>query len=380
MDSKRGSKRRKSTNRKGQGSKGEIHLPVEIIADILCRLSIESILTCRVVCKTWRNVTRDSCFINKLGNSLYQPPRLILKPLMENISDDAPRHLILLDIEERKTRRIPFDRMLADLEIMCSCDGLLCIASSRTLNPVIIYNPITREQFNVAKIAFERLLYLIMRLVLALIPQPKSTKFSEHTLPLLLRVKSIILTSFLLEKDQWRKLTEPGNMVKRDVYGVVSWGGALYWRIVKGPFIVIVQFNLSDEKFRMFNFPDYFPRNRFSLGLIDVGGSLTLVQNANNVVELWKLTENKVNDLSLSLQDTHNMHVRWGGGLFCEFVCQMNQKSYLVQVGLRNCQRQQQEHLTLYFPETSQYSTLEILGLPKSFMPIWLKPNLMSLT
>lgn len=379
MDSKRGSKRRKSTNRKGQGSKGEIHLPVEIIADILCRLSIESILTCRVVCKTWRNVTRDSCFINKLGNSLYQPPRLILKPLMENISDDAPRHLILLDIEERKTRRIPFDRMLADLEIMCSCNGLLCIASSRTLNPVIIYNPITRERLMLPR-SRSKAVISHHEVSFGFDPSTKKYKVFRAYTASYSRGKVNNFNIISLGERSWRKLTEPGNMVKRDVYGVVSWGGALYWRIVEGPFIVIVQFNLRDEKFRMFNFPDYFPRNHFSLGLIDVGGSLTLVQNANNVVELWKLTENKVNDLSLSLQDTHNMHVRWGGGLFCEFVCQMNQKSYLVQVRLRNCQLQQQEHLTLYFPETSQYSTLEILGLPKSFMPIWLKPNLMSLT
>ena len=101
------SNRRCSTSNYGQASKGTVDLPMEIISEILCRLPIESILTCKVVCKTWYGVTRDPCFVNKLCNSHFQPTRLILKPWpCEDISD-ASSHLVLVDIEEHKARRIP---------------------------------------------------------------------------------------------------------------------------------------------------------------------------------------------------------------------------------------------------------------------------------
>ena len=89
-----------------QVRKGVVDLPWEITFEIMSRLPIESILRCRVVCKTWHTATRDPCFIKKFRNSNYQTIHLILKePWIKN-------HLVWLDIEEQKPRQIPIDNML----------------------------------------------------------------------------------------------------------------------------------------------------------------------------------------------------------------------------------------------------------------------------
>lgn len=137
------SKRKSLTNCNDQLNRVVVDLPEEMVSDILSRLPIELILICRIVCKRWYAMTREPSFINKLSNSRYQPTRLILKSL-GNI--DTPNHLLLLNIEEHKTRHIPIEKMLVDLQIMCSCNGLLCLASDKNLDPVVIYNPITRER------------------------------------------------------------------------------------------------------------------------------------------------------------------------------------------------------------------------------------------
>ncbi|KAA8542573.1 hypothetical protein F0562_023725 [Nyssa sinensis] len=132
------SSRRNLTGGKSQVSNGMVDLPLEIISDILIRLPIESIMSCRVVCKSWYGLTQDPNFINMhLSRSNYQPNRIILHNYTGN-------HLLLLDTEEHKIKRNPIQNMLLNgHQVMCSCNGLLCIASYYKLDPVFICNPIT---------------------------------------------------------------------------------------------------------------------------------------------------------------------------------------------------------------------------------------------
>lgn len=147
-----------------------------------------------------------------------------------------------------------------------------------------------------------------------------------------------------LRESSWRELSPPLSIVNGDIWAIVSCNGALYWTMNKG-ISIIVQFNLRDEKFHVVPFPDSFSASHVSL--FEVGGYLTLVQNDCSMIKFWRIVDNVDGELSLSPQDTYDTHVKWGG-LYCAFVCQMRQESYLLHVGFLNSRHQRQEHLTLF--------------------------------
>ncbi|GFZ12173.1 hypothetical protein Acr_23g0005580 [Actinidia rufa] len=371
----RDSKRTNSTNGNGPVRREIVDLPLEMISEILSKLPTESILICRAVCKTWYDVSKDRCFINKLDNSQYQPTRLLLKPQVGR-DINAPSYLVLVDIEKGKARQIPLDKMILDLQIMCSCNGFLCMASRKKLNPVVIYNPITMKRVILPP---SNMKSTVLRHEVGFGFDPSTGKykvvraytgFSSRR-----KVRRFEIIS--LGESSWRELTVPQSIANRDGWAVMFWNGALYWTMSKGISTIIVQFDLTDEEFNVISFPRHFYSRHASLGLIDVGGHLTLVQCAANVVKFWRIMENEVGgDLSLSLQVTYDTHVNWGYALGCSYVCQMNQESYLLQVGYWNHAHQRCENLSQYFPKKVQYSEFQIPGLPESFKTLCFKPSL----
>lgn len=364
------SKRKSLTNCNDQLNRVVVDLPEEMVSDILSRLPIELILICRIVCKRWYAMTREPSFINKLSNSRYQPTRLILKSL-GNI--DTPNHLLVLNIEEHKTRHIPIEKMLVDLQIMCSCNGLHCLASDKNLDPVVIYNPITRERVILPPSNSKSVIYH-QQVGLGFDPSTDKYKVVRSYTGFISMHKVGRFEIISLGESSWRELSPPLSIVNRDIWAIVSCNGALYWTMNKG-ISIIVQFNLRDEKFRVVPFPDSFSASHVSGGLFEVWGYLTLVQNDCSMIKFWRIIDNVDGELSLSPQDTYDTHVKWGG-LHCAFVCQMKQESYLLHVGFWNSRHQRQEHLTRYFPEKIQNLNLEIPGLPGNFKPVCFKPSL----
>ncbi|KAJ0106216.1 hypothetical protein Patl1_18938 [Pistacia atlantica] len=91
-------------------------------------------MRCVSVCWSWYGLTQNPYFINlQLSKANNQPPKFMLQ---SKYKVDVKR-LLLLDIEEHKIRKIPFEKMLLPahfifhlpaLQIMCSCNGLLCIS------------------------------------------------------------------------------------------------------------------------------------------------------------------------------------------------------------------------------------------------------------
>ncbi|XP_058195353.1 F-box protein At3g07870-like [Rhododendron vialii] len=373
------SNQRSSTNCKRQVNRGVLDLPHEMISEILCRLPTESILICRVVCKTWYAITKDPCFINTLGNSHYQPTRLILKPLPYEDIGRTPYYLVLVDMEKHKTRRIPLEKMFQELQITCSCNGFLCMAPPKKLDPVVIYNPITGDRLilplsnskskvscQVVGLGFDASTnkYKVVRAYTGLSSRRKVRRFEIIS----------------LGESSWRELSAPQRIVNRDSSGVTFLSGALYWTMSKGTSTIVVQFDLTDEKFRVISFPRYFSSRHVSLGLIDIRGIVTLVQGDSNTVRLWRIGDGEGEDeLSFYFYISYDTHVKWGGGFSCAFLRQINQESYLLQVGYWNSQNERLEHLTQYFPDKVQFLDLKLRGLPDSFKTVCFKPSLVPL-
>ena len=144
-------------------------------------------------------------------------------------------------------------------------------------------------------------------------------------------------------------------------------------------FNTVVQFDLTDEKFRSL-FRRLFSIESFSSGVDGCWGMFDSVQSQSSVIDLWRLSVNEIGeDLSFSLQDTYDTYVAWSEGLWCVFVCQLKQESYLLQVGLRVDQHRARFHeLFQYFPKKNEYSNIEP-GLPRQFEAVCFTPSLIPL-
>ncbi|XP_057466263.1 F-box protein At5g49610-like [Actinidia eriantha] len=372
------SNRRCSTSNYGQASKGAVDLPMEIISEILCRLPIESILTCKVVCKTWYGVTRDPCFVNKLCNSHFQPTRLILKPWpCEDISD-ASSHLVLVDAEEHKARRIPIEKSLLGLEITCFCNGLFCLALGSRADPVVIYNPITRERV-ILPSSGSKPDYHIPKVGLGFDPSSGKYKVVRACTFVGANRKTVTFEIISLGDSSWRELSVPHSMLDFTHLGVVFWNGSLFWKLTLGKKIRVVEFNLSNEKFTVLSLPENLSQPREAPQLIDLGGCLNIVEHASEQIKLWRLTRSgSKGDLSFCLQHAYDMHVKWGSAAYYEVMKESNHNSYILKVGFRSSQYACFDHLTRYFPLSAQYKHLDIPGLPDRFAAIGFKPSLVS--
>ncbi|XP_074375852.1 F-box protein At3g07870-like [Apium graveolens] len=122
-------------------------LPEEIVADILSRLPIKTILHCKCLCKRWCNLLLQSYFVNlHLSRS---PPALLIRPeemifqvveLFEKSDHrDIYRHpQIRLDL-----RRLGLENNAYRLN--GSVNGLICLSKWCDSSATFICNPVTQE-------------------------------------------------------------------------------------------------------------------------------------------------------------------------------------------------------------------------------------------
>ncbi|KAA8542574.1 hypothetical protein F0562_023726 [Nyssa sinensis] len=300
------SKGRRLTRCNGQESTEVVDLPLEIISDILARLPIESIMTCRIVCKSWYSLTEDPDFINlQLSRSNYQPARVILYNYTLN-------HLLLLDTEEHKNKWIPFQNMLFEghlvyRHVMCSCNGLLCIASDFKLDPVFIYNPMTRKHV-ILPSSDSKLDFQDQKVGLGFDPSTGTYKVVRLYKDESEASRFEILS---LGESSWKELSAPHNYDK----------------------FSILAFDLIEEKFQIIALPKEFPSDGLPyFDFQDLDGYLTFVEHDSDLMKMWRLTGEKVGDFSLCLERTYDTHVRWNDWLGYGMIGGLNRNDYLLKV------------------------------------------------
>ncbi|KAF2324797.1 hypothetical protein GH714_017139 [Hevea brasiliensis] len=124
-------------------------LPVDILVDILCRLPIDNIISCRCVCTTLRHIITSNPQFARSYFSTSPVDALLC------VGDRISRFLCLLRLEHEiaadldvQVPRLKFRLPLHDLVILNSCNGFLCLGKPPLYNPVIVCNPITGEYIN----------------------------------------------------------------------------------------------------------------------------------------------------------------------------------------------------------------------------------------
>ncbi|XP_010271262.1 PREDICTED: putative F-box protein At2g02030 [Nelumbo nucifera] len=292
------------------GSKTAVHhLPPEIIWEILSRLPVESIFRCKLVCKSWCRLILDPYFNEmQLIQANARPKHIIL---YEKYTLKSSIFLLDQRMDEWKDREFPveFMRQYTDNEFIISgcCNGLLCILPLCSLETTYIYNPITK---------------LCVSLPL---PDLDSNSAIDDTLPpkigfgvdsttkkyKVLRVQylgeDIIQDTYqfrseiiTLGESLWRELETPTNI------GHGCWmeemfflDGSLYWisqiRPSSSRFSITV-FDIGHEKFRTIKFPPSVPLPSFhkKLNLMEIDGSMALVECERTTIRLWRIVRDGV--------------------------------------------------------------------------------------
>ncbi|KAK9277865.1 hypothetical protein L1049_027422 [Liquidambar formosana] len=284
-------------------------LPADIISDILSRLPVGSILSCRSVCKTWYSLSQGPQFVKlQLSRANDQVPRVILQPI--SVKAGTISSLYLLDIEGHKARvisEIPLEDVGArGIRIMCSCNGLLCMASGLELNPVVIYNPVTKEYIVLPK-SEQNFGLWGHQVGFGFNPVIKKYKvvriYETYTNGNIHNNRGDIIT---LGESSWRQIHVPYRLLYTGCHGPIFCGGALHWIINRefhNGLEFILRFHISKEVFQGILLPTsakapkyepvYFTCN---LQLLNVGRVVTLVDHDGQAMHVWALMGNKSGD------------------------------------------------------------------------------------
>lgn len=363
----------------GSVATGVFRLPTELISEILSRLPIESILRCQGVCKTWNSVIQNPLFINlQLAKSRKQPSRAILKPLYGGITGTTIRGFFLLDTEEHKIRQIENQNWrYSSLEIMSSCNGLLCIALDSLPGPVYISNPIIRE-------------FIILpssEISVRLHRQHVGLGFdSSNGRYIVVRVytekKKLRVNKFeaiILGEKSWRSLNVPAIITECTIYGSVFWNGALHWKIRKeSGRECMLSFEVRSENFAVTCFPGtgQVPDN---FEIVELDGRLSFVQVCDTEMKLWRVTGDSTEGIRVRYEGMYCMNVKWNNSLNCEIIRGDIDEGYLLQVNAqRGAGGAWMRNLTQYFPKTEGFLPLHIPMIPTCFRTLAFRPTLLS--
>lgn len=141
--------------------------PTDIISDILTRLPTESILECKLVCQTWKNLIQYPSFPQLHLARLNHPDSIdsgklryvYLKSDENDDSFDPDKYLSYFEFNDNEDwsyakpiyRKINFTTRCEAYISIGSFNGLICVYGAQpdipdsTQGPAIIFNPVTKE-------------------------------------------------------------------------------------------------------------------------------------------------------------------------------------------------------------------------------------------
>ncbi|KAK3440355.1 hypothetical protein EUGRSUZ_B00632 [Eucalyptus grandis] len=359
----------KSEKRSGSGNDSIPYLSPEIISEILCKLPIASVLRCRCVCKAWRYLTKSPAFIEQLlSSNVDKAPSLLLETSC--VENESTQPFLLVDVEQRRVRHIRIDP-LEGLSAMSTCRGLVCVGSLSSLDPVYVFNPITRE--------YRRL------------PASGEKDIEDHQVGLGFDPstgKYKVLRTYVdddegkrcfevttLGASSWRKLDVPDHWQDYFVYEPVFWNKAIHWKASTTARDFLLSFDVCHEKFRKISFPKVFVPDLTSiiepteLELLGFGGRLTIIEHEDEQMRLWEVTGDKLEDLSIWFWDEHDTHVLWNPYMTYKVIGRWSPEFYLLEVSTCHGDVENRRKLfTWFLPRRANYLPLDIPGVPSMFI------------
>ncbi|PRQ30953.1 putative F-box domain-containing protein [Rosa chinensis] len=272
------------------------YLPLDVIAEILAKLSVKSLLQFRVVCKSWCSLISSHQFVKKyLSQVTTSPSRLIMNPF--GLVNDLTFYHLHDSIVVCESS-IDFRIEESEYCVMGSCDGLVCVKECHH-GMIFLWNPSTRcakilpctsevhgKVYELGwKYGFGHDCNSDDYKVLTLSPEENTLDKMEY-----FSYKSMMYT---LGTDSWRRIRDsPLGCVFVDKSATFV-SGALHWMADQEPSLtrVIISLDLTSETYIEVPQPDY----EYSSELAEVGASrgclCLLAYDNDEYYDIWVMNE-----------------------------------------------------------------------------------------
>ncbi|KAF8008291.1 hypothetical protein BT93_K2080 [Corymbia citriodora subsp. variegata] len=274
-------------------------LPLALLSDILSRVSGESLLQYRIVCKRWQEVIDDSYFRNSIH-------RLKERAVLYHEYKKEGIYLIRIH-EEAAAPRIELGKFaeLRGYAIQGTCNGLLLFQHSTNSlkNPELLINPFTRVVLELPRapdllpgmfvygLGFDRSTKTYKMV------QIKAIDFDKTTC-----TGTIGARIYDFNKQSWRTCKAPTLPRCTGPYpDFIFASGALNWFLQANSMSfrvlarVVLSFDLTKEEFSFIPIPDDFSEwGDFNMGtqMHELGGSLALVHRPDKAhIDVWVLSD-----------------------------------------------------------------------------------------
>ncbi|KAH7844707.1 hypothetical protein Vadar_030813 [Vaccinium darrowii] len=264
-------------------------LPNHIICDILSRLPLSSIFTCKRVCKIWHNLILEPCFA-KLHLSRSPLSLVFYRP---GNSNDSPSYFEILQLHDppdldQHNATMKFTTQIylphRHVEMLGSCNGSILLAnyvSDYKDLVIIVCNPL-RARHHVlpepSKLALRTHGYAGLGFVHSPSTDKHKVLLFTHTwtnlgpaAPAWSRDKLYCDTFTIGIDDEWRSIGDTGMPPDEFALPFVFLNGAIHWIGFENS-RVICYFDIEKEQFGSFPLPSHFGlkgQGRFFLGVID---------------------------------------------------------------------------------------------------------------
>lgn len=280
-----------------------VKLSDDNLYDIFLKLPVKSIIRCRCVCKSWRQLLCDPHFVEAHLNHISQHHSKLLPVTSDcfysvdyeegSLSNAVPRKFPLTNIPPPYTR------------IWGSCNGMLCVAVRRktkvsddkTLVKLFLWNPATGD-------------YKILPNADPSVDDLQIVGFGYDSSLDDYRIVTIITCDYRPRVDMYSLKTNSWKFIRdlphcdvfnqhnafndydvfnlrkvfsREHRGGGCVNGSIYW--VLSP--LIIGFDLNNEKFRVLPWPRYVPQWTFK-GLLVIGGYLLMHYMHDGKLLMWE--------------------------------------------------------------------------------------------
>ncbi|KAK9285175.1 hypothetical protein L1049_024361 [Liquidambar formosana] len=352
-----------------------LNLPYHLIMDILSRLPMKTLLSCRCVCKTWQNLLSDPQFAQL--HVERSPLSLLLKTLHPTRQS---RILHLFDLQGANTRNRDAKLKLTSrgnlpevkFRLVNSFNGLLCLCELETLDPVYVCNPILGEYITLAKVG--KGLKRVVGSGFGFSHESNQYKVIRVSVEGLRPYEAEIYT---LGEGTWRSI---GN-VPYSMPGISSFNsflnGALHWVANDGTSPDYMRsFHFGSEQFRAIPAPAQFgSREEAFVNYIHVGvleGCLYVCDCSHSEhIDLWIMKNYGVKESWTKDLVIANLIFERSPLDFYEPIMILRNGGILM---LFN-----EDSLVLYSFKTEQFRFLSIFGVRSEFHAIALVPSFVSL-
>ncbi|KAK2665119.1 hypothetical protein Ddye_003693 [Dipteronia dyeriana] len=273
-----------------------IHIPIEILYNILGRLPVKEIIRFRCVCKAWRDLVIDPNFISThLNLQTYDSDRCLLQYKAGRYGSGKDFFVAFnaRNFAEHSNLEVPFSCETSYFKIVGSVNGLLCLSLSFTLfgRTLYLWNPSIWKLKILSGSCFHRQIEKWKTFFVVGFGFHRRT--NDYKIVRIMYFTEIggreppRAEVFSLARNSWRKVGTNSGFYTRDRSSTVVVNGCVHWfafRINDVYSKYILAFDFDSEEFREITLPKYhhngesqFHRHRPAVSVAVLRESLALI-------------------------------------------------------------------------------------------------------